>query len=76
MANKNHVGEEYFCAVCRSFFISKGEQLDEVELKHKCGEELVIVTIQCPYCESMSIPEGMNQIAWLREGMGFHDKEV
>ena len=74
MANKNHVGKEYFCAVCRVFFESKDEQLDEVELKHKCGEELVIITIQCPHCESMSIPEGMNQIAWLKEEMGFHDR--
>lgn len=69
MANKNYIGHEYFCSVCKSFFISTDEMLDYVYLKHENGEELEIVTVECFSCKSMSIPEGMNQIAWLKDGM-------
>ena len=69
MANENYINEDYFCPVCKSFFTATEDLLDEVELTHDCGEHLVVMTIQCPHCESMSIPEGMNQIAWLKKEM-------
>jgi len=69
VANKNYIGHEYFCGVCKSFSVATDELLDYVYLKHDNGEELEIVTLECFTCGSMSIPEGMNQIAWLKEGM-------
>lgn len=69
MANKNYIGHEYFCSVCKTFFIATDELLDEVELTHENGEELSVTTLECFCCGSMSIPEGMNQIAWLKDGM-------
>ena len=65
MANKNYIGKEYYCPVCKLSYIIADDMLDEVELKHESGEELSLITACCPHCESMSIPEGMNQIAWL-----------
>lgn len=70
MANKNYIGHEYFCSVCKSFFIATDELISEVELVHENGEQLSVITIECFSCRSMSIPEGMNQITWLKEGMG------
>lgn len=63
--NKNYIGCDYYCPVCKLTYEMTDDMLDEVGLKHDCGEELEIVTAQCPHCESMSIPEGMNQIAWI-----------
>ena len=71
MANKNYIGHEYFCSVCKTFIIAKESNLDYIHLKHDSGEELEVVTLECDFCKSMSIPEGMNQIAWLKEGMDF-----
>jgi len=68
MANKNFIGKEYFCSVCKTQYTMTDDMLDEVELTHKCGEHLNVITAQCPHCESMSIPEGMNQITWLMPG--------
>ena len=69
MAKSTHLNKEYFCQVCKSFFIATEDLLDDVHLSHECGEELWVTTLQCFNCESMLIPEGMNQIAWLREDM-------
>jgi len=71
--NKNYINHEFFCAVCKSFFIATDELLDEVHLTHVCGEELFVTTIKCFHCETMSIPEGMNQIAWLKIDMDLKD---
>jgi len=74
MANKNYIGHEYFCTVCKSFSTATEELLDNVYIKHDNGEELEVITLECFSCGSMSIPEGMNQIAWLNEDTDLCDK--
>ena len=74
MANKNYIGHEYYCQVCKSFFTATEESIDNIYLEHDNGEEIGITTIECFNCKSMSLPEGMNQIAWLKEEMNIRNE--
>ena len=65
MANKNFLGYMYFCSVCEIQYEMKDDLLSEICLEHENGEELNMLIVSCPHCESVAIPEGMNAISWL-----------
>lgn len=64
----NHIGEEYFCPVCKGLFTATKGLLDEIDLVHESKEQITVTILECSSCGSMSLPEGMNQIAWLIKG--------
>ncbi len=55
----------YLCTVCKCKYQINPSMIEFLDLTHESGESLQASIVNCPECESMQIPEGLNPISFI-----------
>lgn len=59
--------KDYLCPVCKFYFKITDVELHVFTVQNDNGESVEFCVAECSNCGSFSIPEGLNQIAWVME---------
>ena len=59
------MSEIYVCPHCRLGFDMEADLISKLDIESPSGEPLLVSILTCPNCESLSIPEGLNEISWI-----------
>jgi len=54
----------YQCTYCQLGFDIDADMLTDIEIKSPSGEILYLVIVTCCHCESVSLPDGYNQMSY------------